>query len=66
MSADFERLVAELEDAARQLREDELEADAAADLVERLASLASALGAELDSEARAPIQGEPPGQETLL
>jgi hypothetical protein len=58
-------LVRELEQAATQLREGQLEAAAAADLVERCAELAARLGAELERMARSGEAGAP-GQETLL
>jgi hypothetical protein len=54
----------ELEAAAERLREDDLDADEAADLVERCAELAARAGAALEEQARA--QDEPPGQESLL
>jgi hypothetical protein len=58
-------LVAQLEQAAQQLRGGELDPAAAADLVERCADLAARLGAELERLARAG-EGSSPGQETLL
>jgi hypothetical protein len=58
-------LVRELEQAAAQLRGGELDAAAAADLVERCAELAARLGAELERMARSG-EGGAPGQETLL
>jgi hypothetical protein len=58
-------LVRELEQAAGQLRSGELDAGAAADLVERCAELAARLGAELERMARSG-EGGAPGQETLL
>jgi hypothetical protein len=58
-------LARELEEAAIQLRGGELEAAAAADLVERCAELAARLGGELERQARSG-EGGPPGQETLL
>ena len=61
-----ESLVAELEQAAARLRSGELDADAAAELVERLADLAGRLGSQLDREARAAAAEPAQGQETLL
>jgi hypothetical protein len=58
-------LARELEEAAIQLRGGELEAAAAADLVERCAELAARLGGELERQARSGEAG-PPGQESLL
>jgi hypothetical protein len=56
----------ELEGAAERLRAGDLEADAAAALVERCAELAATLGGELDRAARAAAEPMPSGQETLL
>jgi hypothetical protein len=58
-------LVQELERAAVQLRQGELESAAAADLVERCAELAARIGGELERQARSG-EGSSPGQETLL
>ncbi len=58
-------LVAQLDQAAEQLRGGEIHPSAAADLVERCAELAARLGAELERLARAG-EGSSPGQETLL
>ena len=62
----IDSLINELEQTAGRLRSGELDADAAADAVERCAQLASELGSELDIHARAASAGEPPGQEKLL
>ena len=57
-------LIAELESVAARLRAGELEADAAAALVEQCAELAGRIGAALDAESRGASQAE--GQERLL
>ena len=64
--SELESIVRELEAAAERLRDQDLDADEAADLVERCAELAARAGAELEQSARSAAQGEPPGQETLL
>jgi hypothetical protein len=64
--SEIESIAHELEDAAARLREDGIDPDEAADLVERCAELASRAGQELEREARATPAGEQPGQETLL
>lgn len=56
----------ELEQAAERLRSDTLDQEQAAALVERLAELAARLAGELERQARAPIPGGSPGQESLL
>jgi exonuclease VII small subunit len=58
--------VGELERAAERLRAGDLDADAAAELVERCAELAARVGGELDRAARAASEPAPRGQETLL
>jgi predicted DNA-binding transcriptional regulator YafY len=63
---ELESIARELEDAAGRLREQDLDPDEAADLVERCAELANRAGQELEREARATPGGEQPGQETLL
>ena len=62
----LDSLIEELEQTAAKLRSGELEADAAAQAVERCAELASELGSDLDVQARAATATEPPGQEKLL
>jgi hypothetical protein len=57
-------LVEELEAVADKLRADAIDADEAANLVERCAEIAARLGAEVDSRARS--AGESEGQERLL
>jgi len=52
VSADLDTLIRDLRDTAARLRAGELEAGAAAALVERCAELAGRLGAELDRAAR--------------
>jgi hypothetical protein len=49
---------------ADKLRADAIDADEAADLVERCADLAQQIGAEMDARTRA--AGEAEGQERLL
>ena len=60
----LDELVAELEQAAAELRSGELDPAAAAALVERCAQLAGRIGAGLDAESRAASEAE--GQERLL
>ena len=62
----LEVLAAELEAAADQLRSGELDADQAAELVERCADLAARLGTEVERLAREARTEAPPGQESLL
>ena len=57
-------LAEELEAVADKLRAEAVDADEAADLVERCAEIAARLGAEVDSQARAASESE--GQERLL
>ena len=57
-------LAEELESVADKLRADAIDADEAADLVERCAELAARLGAEVDARARGAAESE--GQERLL
>jgi len=57
-------LAEELEAVADKLRAEAVDADEAADLVERCAEVAARLGAEIDSQARAASESE--GQERLL
>jgi hypothetical protein len=57
-------LAEELESVADKLRADAIDADEAADLVERCAELAARLGAEVDTRARGAAETE--GQERLL
>ena len=64
--SELESIARELEQAAARLREEGVDADEAADLVERCAELATRAGQELEREARATPAGEQPGQETLL
>jgi hypothetical protein len=64
--SELEAIARELEQAAARLRDDDVEAGEAADLVERCAELAAHAGQELEREARATPSGEQPGQETLL
>jgi hypothetical protein len=64
--SELDSIARELEQAAARLREEGVDADEAADLVERCAELATRAGQELEREARATPAGEQPGQETLL
>jgi hypothetical protein len=64
--SEIESIARELEDAAARLRDEGIDPDEAADLVERCAELANRAGQELEREARATPAGEQPGQETLL
>jgi hypothetical protein len=64
--SELESIARELEDVASRLREEGIDPDEAADLVERSAELAARAGQELEREARATPAGEQPGQETLL
>jgi hypothetical protein len=57
-------LAEELEAVADKLRADAVDADEAADLVERCAEIAARLGAKIDSRARGASESE--GQERLL
>jgi hypothetical protein len=57
-------LAEELEAVADKLRSDAVDADEAADLVERCAETAARLGAEIDAHARGAAESE--GQERLL
>jgi hypothetical protein len=57
-------LAEELESVADKLRADAVDADEAADLVERCAEIAARLGGEIDSRARGASEAE--GQERLL
>jgi methyl-accepting chemotaxis protein len=60
----LEQLTAELEEVADKLRAGAVEADEAAELVERCAELAAQLGTEVDARARSADETE--GQERLL
>jgi hypothetical protein len=60
----LDQLAAELESVADKLRADAIDADEAADLVERCADLAQQIGAEMDALSRS--AGETEGQERLL
>jgi exonuclease VII small subunit len=64
--SELDSIARELEDIAARLRQQDLDGDEAADLVERCAELANRAGQELEREARATPGGEQPGQETLL
>jgi hypothetical protein len=63
-SPTLDELAAELEAVADKLRAEAIDAEEAADLVERCADLAQRIGAEIDSRSRS--AGETEGQERLL
>jgi hypothetical protein len=63
-SPDLDTLAAELEQAAQRLRSGDLDADAAAELVDECARLAARAASELEREARAAEPG--PGQDSLI
>jgi hypothetical protein len=63
-STNLDTLAADLEQAAERLRSGELDADAAAELVDECARLAARAASELDREARASEPG--PGQDSLI
>jgi hypothetical protein len=58
----LEELAAELELVVDKLRSEAVDAEEAADMVERCAELAQRIGAEVDARSR----GEAEGQERLL
>ena len=58
------QLAEELEAIVDKLRADAVDADEAADLVERCAEMAARLGSEIDARARGAAESE--GQERLL
>ena len=65
--SDIDGLIRELEEASARLRAGEMDADAAAELVERCAELAARVGAELDRAAREADRESPDdAQEQLL
>jgi hypothetical protein len=64
--SELDSIVRELEEAASRLRDEGIDPDEAADLVERCADLAARAGQELEREARAAAADDQPGQETLL
>ena len=66
MTDELTALVDELEAAAARLRSGALDADAAAETVERCAELAARIGSGLDAESRAASQAPAAGQERLL
>jgi hypothetical protein len=61
---DLQELAEELEAVADKLRSGAVDADEAADLVERCAELAARMGSEVDARARGATESE--GQERLL
>ena len=62
--ASLDELATELEAVADKLRSEAIDAEEAADLVERCAEMATRLGGEIDSRARGASESE--GQERLL
>ena len=67
MIPEVEALVRELEETSARLRSGQIEADQAAELVERCAELAGRIGTELDRAAREADREAPgDGQEQLL
>lgn len=67
MRADLDSAILELEDAARELRSDDIDSDRAAALVDRCAEIAATIGSELDRIARESERDAPDsGQERLL
>jgi methyl-accepting chemotaxis protein len=60
----LEELAADLESVADKLRAEAIDAEEAADLVERCADLAQRIGAEIDARSR--TAGDVEGQERLL
>jgi hypothetical protein len=60
----LEELAGELEVVADKLRSEAIDAEEAADMVERCADLAQRIGAEIDARNRS--AGEAEGQERLL
>jgi flagellin-specific chaperone FliS len=60
---ELDAAIRELQRAAERLRADDVDADEAAELVERCAELAAGLGAALDRRAAG---ADAPGQERLL
>jgi len=61
---DLDALATDLERAAERLRSGELDAEAAAELVDECARLAARAASELDRQARAAEPG--PGQDSLI
>ena len=67
MRADLDSAIRELEEAARELRSDDLDSERAAALVDRCAEIAAVVGSELDRVARESERAVPDsGQERLL
>jgi hypothetical protein len=67
MRAGLDDAIRELEEAARELRSDDVDPTQAAALVERCAEIAATLGSELDRVAREAERSAPDsGQERLL
>ena len=64
--SELESIARELEQAASRLRDEGIDPDEAADLVERCADLANRIGGRLEREAREAASGGQPGQEQLL
>jgi hypothetical protein len=67
MRTDLDDAIRELEEAARELRADDIDTDRAAALVDRCAEIAATIGSELDRIARESERARPDsGQERLL
>lgn len=67
MRQELEEAIHELEDAARELRGEDLSQERAAELVDRCAEIAARIGGELDRAARDAERDAPAaGQEQLL
>ena len=67
MSSELDALIRELEEAARDLRADDIDPDRAAAIVDRCAEIAVSLSGELDHAVREAERDAPgSGQERLL
>jgi hypothetical protein len=63
--SELDAAIADLERAAERLRSEDIEPDEAAELVERCAELAAALGAALERQAAGPGAGHEGTEEPL-
>ena len=67
MKPELDAAIRELEDAARELRAADIDAERAAELVDRCAEIAARIGATIDDAARELERDTPDtGQERLL
>ena len=67
MNTDLDAAIRELEEAALELRSDDIDSERAAALVDRCAEIAVTIGSELDRVARESERAAPDsGQERLL